>query len=149
MHIPCSFFLTCSVDRCVCWDSNAFSCSEGYALYRCSYSQSRRICTDSFGRLPLRLLLPEPEEERSKGMSMLSSSSVSLPEAATTPSKGQRPAVNRFHQQGTCCKTHLFWPFSVNMFSQPLGAQGGTSVFCSEIPEHMQSIKSNLTRNTF
>lgn len=87
-----SFSLTCSVDRCVCWESSAFSCSEGYALYLCSYSQSRRIWTDSLGRLPLLLLLPEAaEEDRSRGISMLSSSSVSLPDAATRPAKGQGP----------------------------------------------------------
>lgn len=36
-----------------------FSWSEGYALYRWSYSQCRRILTESFGRFPLRFRAEE------------------------------------------------------------------------------------------
>lgn len=75
---------TCSVESCVCCDRSAFSCSEGYALYLWSYSQSLRICTDSFGKLPRLRRFPEQAvEERSRGISILSSSSVSLPDKVT------------------------------------------------------------------
>lgn len=89
-------------------------------MYLCSYSQSRRIWTDSLGRLPLLLLLPEAaEEERSRGISMLSSSSVSLPDAATMPEKGQGPTVTHFYQQGKHLKAHLFRLLHSLVFSQP------------------------------
>lgn len=60
--------LTCRTESLVWFERLSFSCSEGYALRRCSYSQLRRIWTDSLGRLPRRRRFPKtPRPDRSSG----------------------------------------------------------------------------------
>lgn len=73
---------TCSTERLVCPERLSFSCSEGYALKRCSYSHSRRIRTDSLGRLPLLFLLFDCDGSRAAAPS---SSPRSLSDMAGLP----------------------------------------------------------------